>query len=215
MQPDRSFKVWGWARTLIYIGGLIFTVGVTAWFIVYPTPEYSTLAKLPAVSIPLAWGVAAWVLYHLRSAWADKLIINTAEGVSIWGEPATRDWMTTGRRVQVDAITAEVISWWATYFVRAGHLDAKAVLADWFNGVSVEIVITAEGVSDPRHGIFKKAGLASPKRLWLQLSPVDMATGAALFATLGHEFGHECLFAFDVPDGDQERFMKQAGFPYA
>lgn len=212
---DRSYKPWGWARSLIYIGGLLFTMGGTAWFIGYPTPEYSTWEKVPAVSLPIAWAVATLVLYRLRYAWADKLIFTTAEGVSVWGEPATRDWMTTGRRVQIDAVTAEVIRWWAMYFVKAGHSDASAELADWFNGVNIEVVITAEGVSSPRHGIRKKAGLASPKRIWLQLSPVDMATGAAFVATLGHEAGHECLFAFQVPDADHERFMKQAGFPYA
>ncbi len=212
---DRSFQVWGWARTLIYIVGLIFTVGVTGWFIVYPTPEYSTLAKLPSITIPLAWGAATWILYHLRSAWADKLIFTTPEGVAVWGEPATRDWMTTARQVQVDTVTAEVISWFALCFIRKGHSDARATLTNWFNGTSLEIVITAEGVGDPRHGIRKKAGLASPKRLVLQLSPFDMATGASFIQTVGHEYGHECCFAFGVADEDQHRFMKEAGFPYA
>lgn len=212
---DRSYKVWGWARGLIYVPVGIVSSFAAGWFIRYPTPSYTTLEKVPSVLMPLAWCFAGWMLYRYREAWAGKLVFSTAEGVSVWGEPATRDWMTQGRQVHAEALMGEVIRFWANYFIRAGHSDASAVLADWFNGTNIEVVITAEGVSSPRHGIRKKAGLASPKRIWLQLSPVDMATGAAFFATLGHEAGHECLFAFDVPDADQERFMKQAGFPYA
>jgi len=215
MQPDRSYIVWGWARTLIYVPVGIAIAFATAWFVSHPTPEYTTREKLASVSIPIAWWFAGWMLYRYREAWASKLILNTAEGVSIWGEPATGDWMTTARRVQVDAITAEVINWFALDFIRRGHLDARATLADYFNGTSIEVVITDVGVSDPRHGIRKKAGLAYPKRLVLTLKPVDMATGAAFFQTLGHEAGHECCFAFGIPDGDQHRFMTEAGFPYA
>lgn len=215
MQPDRSFKVWGWARSLIYVPVGLASAFAAGWFISYPTPEYTTREKLASVLVPLAWDFAGWMLYRYRKAWGDKLVFRTPEGVSVWGEPATRDWLTTGRQVQVDVITAEVISWFALDFIRRGHLDARAVLADWFNGTSLEIVITDVGVSDPRHGIRKKAGLAYPKRLVLQLKPVDMATGAAFIATVGHEYGHECCFAFGIPDADHHKFMKEAGFPYA
>jgi hypothetical protein len=215
MQPDRSYKPWGAARSLIYFGGLLLTISATGWFIVHPTPEYTTWEKLPAVLIPASWAFATEVLFTLRYAWLKKLIFVTPEGVAVWGEPATREWMTTARQVQVDTVTAEVISWFALYFIRKGHSDARAKLADWFNGTNLEIVVTAEGVGDRRHGIRKKAGLAYPKRLVVQLAPVDMATGASFIATVGHEHGHECCFAFGIPDAEQHKFMSEVGFPYA
>ncbi len=213
----RTYQVWDWARSLIYIGGLLFNVALVGWFIHYPTPEYTTLAKLPSVSIPAAWAVAGYMLYTYREAWLGKLAWTTAAGVSVWGEADVRLWLMVNgpRKAQVENMNAEVIAWFTACFLRKGRADAAEVLADWFNGTNIEVAATAEGVGDPKHGIRAKAGLAYPKRVILALYPSDMLTGTVFLATLGHEDGHQCCFAFGIPDEEQHDFMKREGFPYA
>jgi hypothetical protein len=215
----RTYQVWGWARSLIYIGGTLLNVVVVGWFIHYPTPEYTTLAKLPSISIPAAWVIAGYMLYSYREAWLGKLAWTTSGGVSVWGEADVRMWLVVAgpRKAQVENMLSEVVAWWTTYWVRVGRPDPAAVLADWFNGTNIEVVATADGVGDPRHGIRAKAGLAYPKRIVLALRPSDKLTGTAFLATLAHEATHECCLAMGVADDNdtQHAFMKQAGCPYA
>jgi hypothetical protein len=209
-----TFVVWGWARSLIYIGGLLAFVAGSARLITYPTPEYTTLEKLPSVLAPAAWGFAGWMLYRARKVWLEKWIWATQQGVSVWGEQATRDWLAT-REIRVELTIADVMQWWASYFIRTGHIYATKTISEWFNGSNLEVAMTESGVGDFKHGIRKKAGLAYPKRIVLALRPSDMGTGAVFLATLGHEASHECLFAMGVPDAEHHDLMKKAGCPYA
>jgi len=215
----KPFVVWTLAHWLIYMTGFLSGVWASVRLITYPTPEYTTLEKLPSLLLPVCWALAGAMLYHYREAWSRKLVWTTQQGVAVWGEQAAREWLNPLREMKVEKTIAEVMAWWSDYYRRTGHIEAGSTIAAWFNGSNLEYVVTEVGVADPKHGIRAKAGLAYPKRLVLQLKPSDMAAGleaSALF-TLGHEAGHECLLAMGFTDDNkpQHDFMQKAGFPYA
>jgi hypothetical protein len=213
----KRFVVFTWAHWLIYMAGLLSGLWASVRLITYPTPEYSTWEKLPSLLLPLTWGFAGAMLYHYRSAWAGKLVWTTRQGVAVWAEWATRQWLLP-REVKIERTLAEVIAWWTSYYVSKGHLEAGRAISGWFDGSNLEVALTEEGVGDARHGIRAKAGLAYPKRLVLQLKPSEMAgSDEGFMFHVGHEAGHECLLAMGVANDNQvqHEFMREAGFPYA
>jgi hypothetical protein len=211
-----TFVVFTWAHWLIYLGVSLAIAGLTVRFIHYPTPEYTTAEKLPAILVPLAWGFAGAMLYYYRARWLKRFIWTTGQGVQVWGEQAARDWLAV-REIKVEMAFTDVIAWWTAYYIRAGHSDARKTIAAYFDGSNLEVAFVEEGVGDLRHGIRKKAGLAYPGRLVVQLAPSDTAFGGKFFGTLNHEISHGCLLAMgSASDNDQQhQFMKQAGCPYA
>lgn len=212
MQP-RPFVIFGWAPWLIYMGGLLFSAGGAARFISYPTPEYTTRAKLASVLIPAVWALAGAMLYHYRKGWAAKLVFTTAQGVSVYAEQEARQWLQV-RQLKIEDNIFVAIRWGIDAF-RATRPDVADKLAAYFADSNLEVVITPDGVGDPHHGIRAKAGLAYPKRMILQLNPSDMVTGVVFLQTTGHEASHECEYAMGVPDAQHHDFMKLAGCPFA
>lgn len=213
----RRYNPWDWTHWAVFLAGLgIFATVAT--LLQFATFQGEAPPTWPAWFGPAAWCFGNWRLYRARKAYADRIKFTSRSNV--WVLPGLAEaWLASDdRRFELYCSIGAPTEFWT--FRTPGKPPglqprSSELIHDYLNGLALEIVVRDAPLIDRQHGVVAR-GLTYPKRISVQVTEAELASGGAvLWALVRHEVAHACLNALGVPQEAQHQVMRGAGFPDA
>jgi len=174
------------------------------------TPEYTTLEKVPSLAAPAVAAAATFVLFCVRSSYANSIAFYTRAGIAVVAEGVARSWIAV-HRTELEKALSETISSWKHLIVPGAGPGGPERIDRLLSRTSLIVRLQESLLEDRKHGL-KAAGFYYPATIAVRLRPSVIHTSGEVefFNLVRHEVAHACLSALGIPDHDQHRVMAGA-----